>query len=65
MDRGAWQATVHDVAESDRTEQLNTKNNKEMGERSVCASGLVHQFLNRCPLLGAHVSEEIGFYINL
>ena len=34
-DRGAWQATVHDVAESDRTEQLNTKNNKERG-REVC-----------------------------
>ena len=24
MDRGAWQATVHRVAESDMVEQLNT-----------------------------------------
>ena len=24
MDRGAWQATVHSVAESDMTEQLST-----------------------------------------
>ena len=35
MDRGAWEATVHEVAESDMTEQLRTaQNNIEDAEGS-------------------------------
>ena len=35
VDRGAWWATFHDVAELDRTKQLNNRNNKERGT-GVC-----------------------------
>ena len=32
MDRGAWQTVVHGFAESDTTEQPNSKNNRSLGQ---------------------------------
>ena len=39
MDRGAWQATVHGVTESDMTERLSTEQLKSERQKIVVAKG--------------------------
>ena len=50
MDRGAWQAMVHRVAESDRTEAT----------QPACVHALIHQFII---LALEYLTEENSFYI--
>ena len=37
MDRGAWQATVHEVTESDTTERLSTAQHLSKDSWDTCA----------------------------
>ena len=58
MDRGVWQATVHGVAEFDKTEWLSTQHNlkpRECADTQRCYSADEGPCSQGCGLLGGHV----------
>ena len=62
MDRGAWQATVHGITESDMTEQLSKKkNNMYNFERFQIRTE--QEIFKNCSHQSKLVSSQYGFEI--
>ena len=56
MDRGAWQATTHGVAESDKTEKLHSLHT--YAETNIY---IYRQHIHRSPGLGRSLGEVKGY----
>ena len=56
MDRGAWQATVHEVTESDTTERLSTAQHLSKDSWDTCAQ---RYFMNKSD------RDYVSWYTNI